>query len=160
MKLMHALLAVALGAALVAGGTALAGSGGTAVRKQRIAIDMVLNGNDIGKFTLSPLTAGSLKADKGRVENPGAGWGTRLLNGMTVVSYNWGQTLWGGHGTFQLPVRFDENEMQNSIGVRVGTWKIVDGTGAYSGVRGGGRYVAVRMPNGRRLVRQEGWITG
>jgi hypothetical protein len=57
-------------------------------------------------------------------------------------------------------VRFDESEMQNGVKVQVGTWKIVEGTGAYSGVSGGGRYVAVSMSKGRRLVRQEGWIKG
>ncbi len=52
-------------------------------------------------------------------------------------------------------------EMQNNMRVGVGTWKIKEGTGAYSGIKGGGRYVAVSMshPNGRTLVRQEGWVT-
>ena len=50
--------------------------------------------------------------------------------------------------------------MQNGTGVGVGSWKIKNGTGAYSGFKGGGRYVAVAVPNGRRtLVRQEGWVT-
>ena len=30
---------------------------------------------------------------------------------------------------------------------------------AYSGVSGRGRYVFVRMGNGRQFVRQEGWVT-
>ena len=160
MRLVHALLAVAFAATLVAGGTALAGSGSNAVRKQRIAIDMVINtGNDTGTFTLSPLTPGSLEADKGTVAIPGVGFGTALRNGMKVMNFAMGQNLKGRHGAFGLPVRFDENEMQNGVDVQVGTWKIVKGTGAYSGVSGGGRYVAVQLSNGRRLVRQEGWVT-
>jgi hypothetical protein len=160
MRLMHALLTVVLGTALVAGGTALAGSGGAAVRKQRIAIDMVMNKNDTGTFTLSPLTPGPLEADKGTVAIPGAAFGTEMRNGMKVMNVLRGQDLKGRQGTFGVPVRFDENEMQNGVKVQVGTWKIVEGTGAYSGVSGGGRYVSVRMPNGRQLVRQEGWVRG
>jgi hypothetical protein len=79
---------------------------------------------------------------------------------MTVMSVGMGQDLEGRHGTFSLPVQLDENEMQNSVDVAVGAWKIVKGTGAYSGVSGSGRYVSVRMPNGRQFVRQEGWIRG
>jgi hypothetical protein len=160
LRVVHALAAVALGTALVAGATALAGSSASAVRKQRIALDMVINRNDTGTFTLSPLTPGPLEADKGTVAIPGAGGGTTLRNGMTVMSVGMGQELKGRHGTFGLPVQFDQNEMQNGVYVSVGTWKIVKGTGAYSGVSGSGRYVSVRMPNGRQLVRQEGWIKG
>jgi hypothetical protein len=62
--------------------------------------------------------------------------------------------------TLALVQRFDRNEMQNGMRVAVGTWKVEKGTGKYSGVKGGGRYVAVSMLNGRTLVRQEGWVTG
>lgn len=160
MRLMHALLAVVLGTALVAGGAALAGSGATAARKQRIAIDWVTNKNDTGTFTLSPLTPGPLEADEGTVANLGFGGGTTLRNGMKVWSEAAGRNLKGRQGTFGLRVRLDESEMQNGVKLQVGTWKIVEGTGAYSGVSGGGRYVSVRMPNGRQLVRQEGWVRG
>ena len=163
MRLGYALLAVALATALVVGGTALAGSGATPARKQRIAIDMVMNENDRlagdGTFTLSPLTPGPLEADKGTVIIPGFGVGTTLRNGMTVMSGTMGQALKGRHGTFGLPLRFDENEMKNGVRVQVGTWKMVEGTGAYSGVRGSGRYVSIRMANGRAFVRHEGWVT-
>jgi hypothetical protein len=164
-RLVHALLAVVLGTALVAGGTALAGSGASAARKQRIAIDIVMNKPvvdkpDAGTFILSPLTPGPLEADRGTVAIPGLGGGTTLRNGMTVMSVGMGRDLKGRHGTFGLPVQFDENEMQNGVRVHVGTWKIVRGTGAYSGVSGSGRYVSVQLPNGRQFVRQEGWIRG
>jgi hypothetical protein len=159
MRLVHTLLGVALATTLVAGGTALAGSGGTAVRKQRIAINWVTE-NDTGTFTLSPLTSGPLEADKGTVTMGGFGAGTTLRNGMKVWSGLYGRSLKGRHGTFGLPVQLDENEMPNGVYVQVGTWKIVDGTGAYSGVSGDGRYVSVRMPNGRQFVRQEGWVRG
>lgn len=160
MKFRHALLAVAIGTTLVLGGTALAGSGATSARKQRIAIDWVTNKNGTGTFKLSPLTPGPLEADEGTVAYGGFGGGTTLRNGMKVWSEVAGRNLEGRQGTFGLRVRLDEDEMQNGVKLQVGTWKIVDGTGAYSGVSGGGRYVSVRMPNGRQLVRQEGWIRG
>lgn len=161
MRLVHAVFAVVLGTVLVAGGTALAGSDATVARKQRIAIDMVIASNkDTGTFTLSPLTPGPLEADRGTVALGGFGAGSTLRNGMKTWSGTSGHNLKGRQGAFGLPVRFDENEMQNGAKVRVGTWKIVGGTGAYSGVSGGGRYVAVSMPKGRTLVRQEGWVTG
>ena len=161
MRFGHALLAVAIGTTLVLGGTALAGSGATAARKQRIAIDWVTgknDKNDTGTFTLSPLTPGPLEADEGTVAYGGFGGGSTLRNGMKVWSEVTGRSLEGRQGTFGLEVRLDENEMQNGVKLQVGTWKIGGGTGAYSGVSGGGRYVSVRMPNGRQLVRQEGWI--
>jgi hypothetical protein len=157
MRLVHALLGVALATALVAGGTALAGSGGTAVRKQRIAINWVTK-NDTGTFTLSPLTPGPVEADKGTVAIGGFGGGTTLRNGMKVWSEGTARNLKGRQGTFGIWVQLDENEMQNGVKVQVGTWKIGEGTAAYSGVSGGGRYVAVRMPTGRQFVRQEGWV--
>jgi len=161
MRLGHALFAVALGAAVVAGGTALAGSGGTAVRKQRIAIDMVIMSNkDTGTFTLSPLTPGPLDADKGTVAIGGFGGGDRLLDGMKVWSEGTARNLKGRQGTFGIWVQLDENEMQNGVKVQVGTWQIGEGTAAYSRVSGGGRYVSVRMPNGRQFVLQEGWVRG
>lgn len=155
---MHALLAVAIVTAL-AGATAYAWSGQATVQRQRVAINMILNKNDTGSFTLYALTPGPLEADTGAVRIPGFGMGTVIRNGMKVLNFEMGQILKGRLGTFGLPVRFDEVEMQNGVRVHMGTWKIVKGTGAYSQIKGGGRYVAVRMSNGRRLVRQEGWVT-
>jgi hypothetical protein len=159
MRLVLALLGVALATSLVASGTALAGSGGTAVRKQRIAINWVTK-NDTGTFTLSPLTFGPLEADEGTVANGGFGGGTTLRSGMKVWSEGTARNLTGRQGAFEIWVQLDENEMQNGVKVQVGTWKIGEGTAAYSGVSGGGRYVSVRMPNGRQFVRQEGWVRG
>jgi hypothetical protein len=102
--------------------------------------------------------AGRLAADEGTVAMAGFGGGATLRDGMKVWNGLRGQDLTGQQGTFGLPVRLDENEMQNGVQVQVGTWKILEGTGAYSGVSGGGRYVSLRMLNGRQFVRQEGWV--
>ena len=58
MRRVHALLAVVIGAALVAGATAYAGSGEATAQRQRIGIGMVVNDNtDTGTFTLYRLRA-------------------------------------------------------------------------------------------------------
>jgi len=79
---------------------------------------------------------------------------------MKVLNAVRGLTLNGQDGTLQLVQRYDESEMQNGVRVQLGTWRIAKGTAAYSGVEGGGRYVAVKTTNGRTFVRQEGWVTG
>jgi hypothetical protein len=165
MRLVHALLAVAT--ALVAGATAYAGAGDATVQRQRIAINMVVNDKtDTGTFTLNRLpvlarmdTPG-LPLDKGAVAMGGWAFGTVSRNGMRVMAYVRRPSLDGRHGTLELVQRFDTNRMQNGVGVGVGTWKIEKGTGTYSGIKGGGRYLAVSMSNGRTHVRQEGWVTG
>ena len=161
MRLVHTLPAVAIAAVLVAGATAFTGSGEAKVQRQRIAIDMVVNDSgDSGAFSVNPLTPGPMQSDKGTVTIGGYGFGTYVRNGMEVTGWVVRPTLNGRRGTVHLAQRFDTNEMQNGVRVGVGTWKVAKGTGAYSGIKGGGRYVAVAMANGRTLVRQQGWVTG
>ena len=160
MRLVHTLLGVVIATALVAGATAFAGSGEATVQKQRIAIDMVVNDNtDTGAFSLNPLTSGPVESDKGTVAMGGLSFGGVIRNGMRVYASVRHATLNRRRGTVQLVQRYDTNEMQNGVHVGVGTWKIAKGTRAYSGVKGGGRYVAVSMRNGRTLIRQEGRVT-
>jgi hypothetical protein len=159
-RLVHALLAVAIGTALVAGATAYAGSREGAARKQRIAIDIVGNEKtDTATFTVKPLTLGPIESDKGTATFGGAGGGSFMRNGMRVDNAGTGVELDGRRGTLQLGQVFDQNKMQNGVWVAVGIWRIEKGTGMYFGVTGGGRYVHAEMPNGRRFVRQEGWVT-
>lgn len=167
MRLVHTSLAVAVAAALVAGATANAGSGEATAQRQRVAINMIVNNKtDAATFTLNRLQAHQPadtpgeQLDKGTVAMGGGAFGTVDRNGMRVLNVVRRPSLDGQHGTLELVQRFDTTEMQNGTRVGLGTWKIKNGTGAYSGFKGGGRYVAVAVPNGRRtLVRQEGWVT-
>lgn len=168
MRLVHTSLAVAIAAALVAGATAKAGSGEATAQRQRVAINMIVNNNtDTAIFTLSrlpgqahpPMDVPGVRLDKGTVAMSGWAGGTLDRNGMRVFGHMRWPTLDGQNGTLELVQRYDVSEMQNGVGVGVGTWKIAKGTGAYSGIKGGGRLVAVSMLNGRTLVRQEGWVT-
>ena len=163
MRLVHALLAVAIGTALAAGATAYAGSGEAAAQKQRIAIDMVVDEKtQMATFTVKPLTSGPIKSDKGTATLCCVVDGGRVLrNGMRTYNASIGARLDGRRGTLRLRQFIDQSEMQNGFWVSVGTWRIEKGTGTYSGIKkGGGRHVAVTtLPDRRRLVRQEGWVT-
>lgn len=177
MRLVYTLLAVAIATAL-AGATATVGSGEVAVHKQRIGIDEVFGagaaqaGTDKpATFVVHPLSTpgdphspGRLVAtDRGTVTvlvlRDGA---TTLRNGMRVGESAAREELIGRRGTLRLSMRFDVYDIPVNNGARalLGTWKIMGGTGAYSGLRGGGRYVGVVMFTGRRVARLEGWVTG
>jgi hypothetical protein len=166
MRHVRTLFAVATATALVAGAAAYAGSGAASPQRQRVAINMVVNDKtDTGTFTLNRLPDLAApdpgeQLDEGTVAMGGMGFGHVDRNGMRVMNVVRELRLYGDDGTLLLVQRYDTTEMQNSMRVGVGTWKIKKGTGAYSGIKGGGRYVAVSVPNGRRtLVRQEGWVT-
>jgi len=169
MRLVHTSLAVAIAAALVAGATASAGSGEATAQRQRVAINMIVNNEtDTASFTLSrlpsqahpPIDDPGVRLDKGTVPMFGAGWGSDSRNGMRVMGYERRPRLHGQHGTLKLVQRYDLTTMQNGTGVGVGSWKIETGTGVYARFKGGGRYLAVAVPDGRRpFVRQEGWVT-
>jgi hypothetical protein len=155
----HAVLAIAIGTAL-AGATASAGSGEATAQRQRVAINIVVDDStDTGAFTVKPLTPGRMKNDQGTVMMGGAAFGETVRNGMKVWEWERRPSLDGRRGTLVLEQRFDTHEMQNGMRVGLGTWKLKSGTGTYSRITGGGRYVAVSMTNGRTLVRQEGWVT-
>jgi hypothetical protein len=167
MRLTHTLVAMVIVAAFVAGATAYAGSGEATVQRQRIGINMVVNDRtDTAAFTVYRLRASTLLdtpgelLDSGTTYQYGAGWSTESLNGMKVVNVQRHPILEGKDGFLQLLQTYNENEMQNGVRVQSGTWKIEKGIGMWAGVKGGGRYVAVSMPNRRTFVRQEGWVTG
>ena len=167
MRLVHALLVAAIGTALLTGATAFASSGKATVERQRVGINMVVNDTtDTATFSVNRLRANTLtdvpgeQLDSGTASAYGAGWGTEYRNGMKVRTVMRRPTLDGKDGTLRLVQSYDASEMQNGVRVQLGTWRIEKGTGKYAGVKGGGRYVAVSMLNGRTLVRQEGWVTG
>lgn len=167
MRLVHALLVVAVGTALLTGATAFAGWGRVTVERQRLGINMVVdNTTDIATFTVNRLRANTLtdtpgeQIDRGMASMGGAAFGgDEYRNGMKVSSTIRRPTLGGKEGTLQLVQRYDSSEMQNGVRVQSGTWRIAKGTGAYAGAKGGGRYVGVSMRNGRTFVRQEGWVS-
>jgi len=169
MRLVYAGLAIAIATAL-AGATATVGSGRVAVHKQRIGIDEVfVPGADTHnvKFEIHPYSPGRLvEDDKGTATVLfTADGGLAMRNGMRVGTNVAREELIGRHGTLRLSVRRDVYDIEydgtynNGSRVLLGTWKIIGGTGAYSGLRGGGGYVGIVPPTGRTVVHQEGWVT-
>jgi hypothetical protein len=83
--------------------------------EQRIMIVERLAAGDAGSFRLSPLSPGTLKQDAGP-----------LFHGAEV------DTLTGTRGTLHM-----------RRGQATGTWSVLDGTGAYRGLQGGGRLIEI-----------------
>lgn len=165
MRLVYAGIAIAMA---LAGATATVGSGGVAVQKGRIGIDEVfVPGTETVNFEIHPFSLARLvDDDKGTATVLSSADGSDAMrNGMRVGTNVAREELIGRSGTLRLSLRRDVYDIEydgtynNGSRVLLGTWKITGGTGAYSGLRGGGRYVGIVPPTGRTVVHQEGWVT-
>ena len=148
---------VALAAAVTL--TAVAAAGPDAA-KQRVAIDMKMCPKN--KFVLTPLQAGPLKADSGTISSnwtstPGR---TVMRDGQEFTIYDGAvTTLTGKRGT--LTIR-DRNEWvavaSGEDAVGIGTWRVVRGTGQYSGIvgKGGNGHAGLGCP---WYARYEGFLS-
>jgi hypothetical protein len=95
---------VVIATALIAGATAYAGSGEATVRRQRIAINMVVN-DSTGNATfsvnrlpgLSPPDIAGVPLDKGAVAGFGGAFGTINRHGMRVMEHIVHRRLDGQH---------------------------------------------------------------
>ena len=146
-------LVAVVAAALVAVALAAVAAAGGAASKQRIAIDS----KGENGFVLTPLTRGSLSGDGGSVAF--CCWTSRPIvrNGQAVdVTTGPRMTLLGKRGTLIASNRMEFLNVRGGYAVFTGTWKVVRGTGAYSGVSGGGRIAGVEPPNGDTRWRREG----
>ena len=139
-------------------------SAGLAVVKQRIAI--VEEGNpdpDVNGlfFDLIPLTAGALTRDSGTVvESTGQFLDPVIRNGQQVFPLVGTDTLSGKQGTFKIVIRVDSTDINSKYSVQVGTWSFKNGTGAYAGFTGGGRFAGVfLMQKNHAISRLEGFIS-
>jgi hypothetical protein len=135
-------------AALVAAVTmAAVAAAGQEAAKQRVAINMKIYPQ--GTFVLTPLRAGPLKRDSGRIDS---NWTdipshTVMRDGQEVRIYDGAvTTLTGKRGTLTIRDRNEWVDVSNENtrygyppGVGIGTWKVVRGTGQYAGIVGKGR---------------------
>jgi hypothetical protein len=149
---------VALAAAVTLTAVAAAGP---AAAKQRVAINM--KDPDNGTFVLTPLQAGTLKRDSGKVTLVYNDPTTVMREGQRIDVYRNTYTLTGKRGSLSIRERTEFVSVSNekvpgfdfTPGVGTGTWKVVGGTGAYGKVTGGGRSGHQGHP---WLVRQEGLL--
>lgn len=124
-------------------------SAGPAAAKQRVAIDMKIVPRET--FVLTPLQAGALKGDSGRITTLSqvlAMSGRDVMrNGQKVTIFSgalW--TLEGKRGTLTIRERSEWVDVGSDVngdgqpdGVAFSTWKVVRGTGQYARIAGGGR---------------------
>jgi hypothetical protein len=149
---------VALAAAVTLTAVAAAGP---AAAKQRVAINM--KDPDNGTFVLTPLQAGTLKRDSGKVTLVYNDPTTVMREGQRIDVYRNTYALMGKRGSLSIRERTEFVSVSNekvpgfdfTPGVGTGTWKVVGGTGAYAKVTGGGRSGHQGHP---WLVRQEGLL--
>ena len=148
---------VAIGAAAAA--FALVATAGTTDTKQRIAIvEKASISGGKSTFELVPLTPGPLKHDKGTLVPGGTFTGYITRNGLHIQVGDGADDLTGKLGTFRLTAHIEHVPIVGGYYVDSGTWSLSAGTGVYVGVSGGGRFVAVVLPSGRLLSRQEGFV--
>jgi hypothetical protein len=154
-------------ACLVAMGLVAASSGSASVRgaevttaKQKIAIEeKSAAGSKISTFKLIPLTAGPLAADSGTFTSSAKLQRTVVRNGKKVYFYSGVDNLKGKHGTIRISSLSAITTAPGGYYVGVGTWKVRAGTGAYTGVSGGGSAKAVAAPSGSASGRYTGYVT-
>jgi hypothetical protein len=147
--------------------TTVAAAGPEAAKK-RVAIDLKIAPSET--FVLSPLQAGALKRDSGRITTVSQVLAMRgrdvMRDGQKVRIYNgalW--TLEGKRGTLTIRERSEWVDVGSDVNrdafpdsVALGTWKVVRGTGQYAKIAGGGR--SGHMGLGRVwTARYEGFLT-
>jgi PAP2 superfamily len=128
---------------------AVSAAAGPVERRQRVAIDMKIAPKET--FVFSPLQAGALKRDSGRITTVSqvlAMSGRDVTrDGQKVTIFNgalW--TLKGKRGTLTIRERSEWVDVGSDLngdgqpdGVAFGAWKVVRGTGQYAKIAGGGR---------------------
>ena len=68
--------------------------------------------------------------------------------------------LVGKNGTFMVPERFESVDLSSDYSIQTGTWSFKNGTGAYEGFTGKGRFAGVYLMQKNTAVnRLEGFVT-
>jgi hypothetical protein len=136
MKAGHAVL-VAIVAAVTL--TSVAAAGPEAA-KQRVAITtQAAKTTSTSPFTLTPLQAGTIKADSGMVTAPPSSERVVMREGQRVSIYEGVGTYKGKLGSLVIRARSEWVDAGNGYHIATDTWKVVRGTGQYAGVTGAGR---------------------
>jgi hypothetical protein len=130
---------------------------------QRIAVTGKANlETNKGTFQLIPLTKGPLTKDSGPVRACSIPCSLRksfIRNGQRITPILGGDTYVGKRGTFQLYQRLESVDVAFGYSIQTGSWELRNGTGAYAGFKGSGRFAGVGFPAFRTYTRQEGFVT-
>jgi hypothetical protein len=152
-------LAAVLGTAAAVVLTA-AGAAGTAVTKQRIAIEeRAVSDKPSGTFKLIPLTTGPIKPDSGSASFSLKRRGTSTASGQRVTTYAVKETLTGKRGVLEISAVTKSTDAGGGYLAGSGSWSVAGGTKAYAGLRGGGGESGVLTPRKVIFTRYEGYVT-
>ncbi len=162
MKIGRSLLATTLLAVVVAATVVAVAAAAPSAARQRVAIDGKVSSPESGTFTFVPLTSAALKKDSGKVISAGNNQpppGVVRSNGQTVWTFGNTASYTGANGTLKVLERLALVAAGRNYNVVTGTWKVISGTGAYEGFRGGGTVAAVQSPSGTVFFHEEGYLT-
>ena len=134
---------------------AVAGSS-TQPKLQRVVI--TATAMDTDRFVLRPLKPGALKADSG--VRSACCWTERFVvrDGQKIEIDDPLVTFTGKLGTFAYRARISWLDAGNGYTIGTGTWKLVQGSGAYAHLQGHGR-LAIDWPAlGETSWQAEGYV--
>jgi hypothetical protein len=161
MKVRHTVL-IALATAVTLTSVAAAG---LEAAKQRVSIAATVL--PAGKAVLEPLQKGTLVRNAGTFRGNWSSTPERTVmrDGQEVDIHPATWTFTGKRGTLVFRERTEWTDLGQDLnrdgfedGIAMGTWKVVRGTGLYSGITGGGR--SAHLGQGRKWVaRYEGFLT-
>ena len=110
-------------------------------------------------FVLTPTSPGAVKSDRGAWA--ACCWTHRhvVVAGQRLELDNPRLTLTGRNGTLELRNRITFVGLPDKWAIFTGTWKVIGGTGAYSGLSGDGQVFGTATPGGYPRVSQLGFLT-
>ncbi len=131
---MRSKLTAVAGLAVMAVAVASVAAAAPVAAKQRVMIQV-----KGASFVLTPLTSGAIKRDTGAVTF--CCWTQRSIvrDGQAIDINDPQMTLTGERGKIVARNRIEWVDLPDGGAVFTGTWKVVRGTGAYTGLSGGGR---------------------
>ena len=149
-----------LAAALAAAGLTLttAAAAEPTAGKQRVAIQS--KGTNPFSFVLTPLTPGKLARDSGSTSWSEPATRVVIRDGQRIQVATVVGTFVGERGSLEARFHIEWTKAGNEFTAGTGTWRIVGGSGAYDGLRGGGRHAHVWLPGGKITLRAEGLLLG
>jgi hypothetical protein len=137
---MNAKLAVSAVLAAAATLVSVAAASPSAAKQQvEITTWGIASTSSVQKFELIPESSGSLEPDSGTGTSVIASQRTVTRDGQTAEIVTWISTQKGKRGSFVVSARIEHIDAGKGFHIGTGTWRFVRGTGAYAGMKGGGR---------------------
>ena len=117
--------------------------------------------SSVQKFELIPQGSGSLVPDSGTGTSVIASRRTVTRDGQTAEIVTWISTQKSKRGSFVVRTRIEHIDAGKGFHIGTGTWQFVRGTGAYAGMKGGGRVANAWIAFGSHGVseRWDGFLT-